>query len=60
MKRGVIYVGAPTVPHVIQRPGGEITEFPMPIQPVLGWPVPVGGGGYFRLYPYWLTRRWLR
>ena len=25
---------------------------------VLGYPLPVGGGGYFRLYPYGLTRRW--
>ena len=26
---------------------------------ILGWPLPVGGGGYFRLYPYALTRRGL-
>jgi hypothetical protein len=26
----------------------------------LGYPLPVGGGGYFRLYPYALTRRGLR
>jgi hypothetical protein len=26
---------------------------------VWGWNVPAGGGGYFRLYPYWLTRRLL-
>jgi len=26
----------------------------------LGYPLPVGGGGYFRLYPYSLTRLGLR
>ena len=27
---------------------------------MLGYPLPVGGGGYFRLYPYALTRHGLR
>jgi hypothetical protein len=27
---------------------------------ILGYPLPAGGGGYFRLYPYALTRRALR
>lgn len=43
--------------HVI--PGGPV-EFPIPVWDVLGrWRVPVGGGGYFRLFPYALTRRLL-
>ncbi len=31
-------------------------EFPLPVCRFLGYPVPIGGGGYFRLYPYALTR----
>lgn len=31
--------------------------YPMSITRVMGKNVPVLGGGYFRIYPYWLTRR---
>ena len=34
-----------------------ITEFPMPMEKCLGLRMPVSGGGYFRLLPYWLFRR---
>jgi polysaccharide deacetylase family protein (PEP-CTERM system associated) len=47
-------------PHRIVRPGGDLWELPMPVIRKWGYPLPVGGGGYFRFYPYWLTRRWLR
>jgi succinoglycan biosynthesis protein ExoA len=43
-------------PFVMETPAGPLTEFPLPT--VRG--IPVGGGGYFRLMPYWLTRRSLR
>jgi polysaccharide deacetylase family protein (PEP-CTERM system associated) len=52
--------GAPLAPHRIVRPAGEIREFPMPVYRGLGYPLPVGGGGYFRLYPYAVTRHGLR
>ncbi|HJT78402.1 MAG TPA: XrtA system polysaccharide deacetylase [Gemmataceae bacterium] len=52
--------GAPLRPHRIARPAGEIIEFPMAVYRGLGYPLPVGGGGYFRLYPYWCTRHGLR
>jgi polysaccharide deacetylase family protein (PEP-CTERM system associated) len=32
--------------------------YPMSVTPVFGRNIPVLGGGYFRIYPYWLTR-WL-
>ena len=48
--------GTPLVPHRITRPSGSIWEYPPPVCPVWGWPVPVGGGGYLRLYPYSVTR----
>jgi polysaccharide deacetylase family protein (PEP-CTERM system associated) len=48
--------GAPLGPHRIVRPSGTIWEFPGTVWRGLGYPLPIGGGGYFRLYPYWLTR----
>lgn len=32
--------------------------YPLSVSPVLGKNIPVLGGGYFRIFPYWLTR-WL-
>jgi len=52
--------GAPAQPHRLRRPAGEMVEFPAPAVQVLGLTMPVGGGGYFRLYPYWCTRYGLR
>ncbi|HZT80931.1 MAG TPA: XrtA system polysaccharide deacetylase [Gemmataceae bacterium] len=52
--------GAPLAPHRIRRPGGWLREFPPSVCRVLGYPLPVGGGGYFRLYPYRMTRSALR
>lgn len=51
--------GAPLGPHALERPGGTLWEYPPPVWRLLGYPLPVGGGGYFRLYPYALTRRGL-
>jgi polysaccharide deacetylase family protein (PEP-CTERM system associated) len=53
--------GASTKPGKIRAPGGqEIVEFPLTTRKVLGARVPVAGGGYFRLFPYWFTRWALR
>jgi polysaccharide deacetylase family protein (PEP-CTERM system associated) len=52
--------GTPPGPHRIARPAGGIWEFPPPVVRRLGYPLPIGGGGYFRLYPYAFTRRGLR
>ena len=49
---------APRFPHRLKAPGGgEITEFPMSTMTFLGRRLPVAGGGYFRLFPYRVTRR---
>ena len=49
---------APRFPHRLKAPsGGEITEFPMSTVTLLGRRLPVAGGGYFRLFPYRMTRR---
>ncbi len=48
--------GIPTAarsPHRLKLASGtEIAEFPLSTVTVLGWSIPVAGGGYFRLFPY--------
>jgi polysaccharide deacetylase family protein (PEP-CTERM system associated) len=50
---------ADTRPYVIETPSGTITELPLPAGRLFGRSTPVGGGGYLRLFPYWLTRQQL-
>lgn len=52
--------GTPLQPYRIERAGGNLWEFPPPIWRLMKYPLPIGGGGYFRLYPYRLTCRGLR
>jgi len=48
-------------PNRITAPSGRtLAEFPMSTAKFLGLTVPVSGGGYFRILPYWLTRAGLR
>ena len=51
---------APASPHVIHTPSGPIREFPGMVCEVAGAKVPVGGGGYLRLFPWQVTKRLLR
>ncbi|MCL4722400.1 MAG: DUF3473 domain-containing protein, partial [Gammaproteobacteria bacterium] len=44
--------------HRLSTPAGELWEFPPTVGQLGGLRIPVSGGGYFRLYPQWLTR-WL-
>ncbi|GIW94949.1 MAG: polysaccharide deacetylase [Pirellulaceae bacterium] len=46
--------------HRLQCGSGQLVEYPLPAVDCFGIRVPVGGGGYFRLYPVWLTKRLLR
>jgi polysaccharide deacetylase family protein (PEP-CTERM system associated) len=49
--------GAERVPHRLSTPSRKvIVEWPLSTAKLLGIGVPVSGGGYFRLLPYWLTR----
>lgn len=52
--------GAPRAPYGIKTRRGKLVEFPMTTHRIMGWRMPVSGGGYFRLYPYCLTRYALR
>jgi len=48
---------AERVPHRIATPGGNsIVEWPLATAKFFGFSLPVAGGGYFRLLPYWLSR----
>jgi len=48
---------APRFPYEIWRNGSaHLVEFPIGTARVFGWNMPIGGGGYFRLAPYSLTR----
>jgi len=51
--------GSPEEPYKIITSSGKIlTEFPLTTAKVFGQSVPAAGGGYFRQYPYALSR-WL-
>ncbi len=56
--------GAPFRPHVLERENGSLLEFPPSTMPtrLFGKSIrlPVGGGGYLRLYPTRLTLAGLR
>ena len=49
------------LPHanIVETPSGPIAELPMTVSSLGCLVLPVGGGGYFRLYPLGLTRRLL-
>ena len=48
---------AKEVPHVLKTPQGHsLVEFPLSTAKVFNHKFPVAGGGYFRLYPYALTK----
>lgn len=50
--------GAPWYPHRLKTPGGaEILELPVASYRCAGRRLPLGGGGYFRLFPYGFIRR---
>lgn len=51
---------APTRPQLMRTPGGsQIVEFPPSTVDLVGLRLPIAGGGYFRLFPYWLSRKGL-
>ena len=51
--------GSPEEPYRITTTSGAIlTEFPLTTAKVMGQSIPAAGGGYFRQYPYALSR-WL-
>jgi polysaccharide deacetylase family protein (PEP-CTERM system associated) len=48
---------ASVYPHRMKTPNGSwLVEFPLSTARIFGFRLPVAGGGYFRLYPYLLTK----
>lgn len=51
--------GSPEEPYrIITKNGASLLEFPLTTAKVLGQAIPAAGGGYFRQYPYALSK-WL-
>lgn len=48
--------GIPAAPRFAYRHGNGLVEYPISTALLLGRTIPVSGGGYFRLFPYWFTR----
>jgi polysaccharide deacetylase family protein (PEP-CTERM system associated) len=49
--------GLPRYPFTITLgQGRELVEFPLSTVRILGRNIPIAGGGYLRLYPYWFVR----
>lgn len=45
------------IPHRLTTPAGhEIVEFPITALKLPKYKLPIAGGGYFRLFPYWFSR----
>jgi polysaccharide deacetylase family protein (PEP-CTERM system associated) len=48
---------APVEPYLATGPeGGQLAEFPISVLQLGGMKLPIAGGGYFRLFPYAVTR----
>jgi polysaccharide deacetylase family protein (PEP-CTERM system associated) len=52
--------GTPDWPRFAYKRKEGIVEIPIPTLKLLGKQVPIGGGGYFRLYPYQVTQKLVR
>ncbi|WP_150913200.1 XrtA system polysaccharide deacetylase [Marinobacter halotolerans] len=49
--------GTPRWPHRLKTDQGhELAEFPLSTLKFPGYTLPIAGGGYFRLFPYWFSR----
>lgn len=52
--------GTPDWPRFAYNRPENIIEIPIPTLRLLGKQIPIGGGGYFRLYPYKITEKLVR
>jgi polysaccharide deacetylase family protein (PEP-CTERM system associated) len=51
---------APREPFRVEMPSASLLEYPMATFRLLNQNLPVGGGGYLRMLPFWYTRFGLR
>ncbi|MDE6188640.1 MAG: polysaccharide deacetylase family protein [Duncaniella sp.] len=47
-------------PAIIEVNGKQVKELPISTREVRGNHIIYSGGGYFRLFPYWLIRKWAK
>ena len=47
-------------PHTVHTAAGNLREFPISTISLMGQNIPVGGGGYFRILPYFLIKQAIR
>jgi polysaccharide deacetylase family protein (PEP-CTERM system associated) len=52
--------GAERFPHTVKRNNGTLREFPPSTYRILGQNIPIGGGGYLRLFPLQVTKTAIR
>ena len=52
--------GIPDAPRYAYHHSNGLLEYPISTSLIMGRKIPVSGGGYFRLFPYWFTRYALR
>ena len=53
--------GIPDAPRFEYKlPNHDMKEYPISTSLIMGRKIPVAGGGYFRLFPYWFTRMALK
>jgi len=49
--------GTPRWPHTLTTDKGyKLAEFPLSTLKLPGYTLPIAGGGYFRLFPYWFSQ----
>jgi polysaccharide deacetylase family protein (PEP-CTERM system associated) len=51
---------APRLPFRVETPSGELVEYPITTFKLGSRNMPVGGGGYLRIFPFWYTRMGFR
>jgi len=59
-RRGYGYPNSIRLPHIVERMGGRLAEFPLATTNILGYPVPAAGGGYLRQFPLAIIQRAFR
>jgi polysaccharide deacetylase family protein (PEP-CTERM system associated) len=47
---------SPRHPYPLERAAGTLIEAPASTTQIGSWNLPIAGGGYFRILPYWWTR----
>lgn len=56
--------GMPSIHHaapcLIKYNGISMKEFPITIKKIYGVNLAFSGGGYFRLFPYWIIKKWAK